>query len=71
MRGCRVAPSNDDRQSGTRLAVESIVNLLTAGWTHEEILDNYPHLRQEDIQGCLAYAADLLHSEHVIPLEAA
>jgi len=56
---------------GTRLAVEFIVDLLAAGWTHEQILENYPHVRQEDIQACLAYAAELLHTERVIPLKRA
>ena len=56
---------------GTRLAVEFIVDLLAAGWTHEQILVNYPHIRQEDIQACLAYAAELLHTELVIPLKRA
>jgi uncharacterized protein (DUF433 family) len=56
---------------GTRLAVELIVDLLAAGWTQEQILDNYPHIRQEDIQACLAYAAELLHTEHVTPLQIA
>lgn len=56
---------------GTRLAVEFIVELLAAGWTREQILENYPHLRQEDIHACLAYAAELLHSEHIMPLEPA
>lgn len=56
---------------GTRLAVEFIVDLLSAGWTHKQILDNYPHIRQEDIQACLAYAAELLHTEHVVPLQPA
>lgn len=45
---------------GTRLSVEFIIELLVAGWTHEQILDNYPHIRREDIQACLAYAAELL-----------
>ena len=56
---------------GTRITVEFIVDLLASGWTHEQILDNYPHIRPEDIQACLAYAAELLHAEHVIPLERA
>ena len=56
---------------GTRLAVEFIVDLLAAGWTHEQILDNYPHIRREDIQACLAYAAELLHAEHVVILQPA
>ncbi len=45
----------------------SIVELLAAGWTQQEILDNYPHISQEDIRACLAYAAEVLHSEHIVP----
>jgi uncharacterized protein (DUF433 family) len=56
---------------GTRLAVEFIVDLLAAGWTQKQILDNYPHICQEDIQACLAYAAELLHTEHIVPLQPA
>jgi uncharacterized protein (DUF433 family) len=56
---------------GTRIAVELVVDLLAAGWTHEQILDSYPNLTADDIRACLAYAAELLHSEKVFPLEAA
>ena len=56
---------------GTRISVEWIVDLLAAGWSHEQILENYPHLTREDIQACLSYASELLHSEKVFPLEPA
>ena len=46
---------------GTRLAVEFIVSLLGHGWTEVEILDNYPHIVQEDIHACLAYAGVFNH----------
>jgi uncharacterized protein (DUF433 family) len=42
---------------GTRLSVEFIVERLEDGWTEEELLENYPGLRREQIQACLAYAA--------------
>lgn len=42
---------------GTRLAVEFIVDLLAQGWSHQEILKNYPGLVDQDIQACLAYAS--------------
>jgi uncharacterized protein (DUF433 family) len=42
---------------GTRIAVEFIVELLAEGWTHEQILKNYPHLTTEDIQTALHYAS--------------
>jgi uncharacterized protein (DUF433 family) len=56
---------------GTRISVEMVVDLLAAGWTHEQVLDSYPTLRPDDIRACLAYASELLHSEKVFPLEIA
>ena len=41
---------------GTRIAVEFVVELLGRGWTVEQILQEYDHLRPEDIQACLVYA---------------
>jgi uncharacterized protein (DUF433 family) len=57
--------------TGTRISVELVIDLLAAGWTQEQVLDSYPNLTAEDIRACLAYAAELLHSEKVFPLEAA
>ncbi len=54
---------------GTRLAVEFIIELLANGWSHDDILKNYPGLKHEDILACLGYASDVLHSEKVYPLE--
>ena len=56
---------------GTRISVEWVVDLLAAGWSFEQILENYPHLTREDIQACLSYASELLHSEKIFPLEPA
>ena len=47
---------------GRRIAVEMVVELLAAGWSHAQILASYPHLTEEDIRACLAYASDLLGS---------
>jgi uncharacterized protein (DUF433 family) len=52
---------------GTRLSVEFILNLLAEGWSEEEVLRNYPGLKQEHIRACLAYARDLLGEERVFP----
>ena len=56
---------------GTRLAVEFIIELLAQGWTETDILQNYPELTREDIQGCLAYASSILRAEKVYPLASA
>jgi len=40
---------------GTRIAVEFVIELLANGWSHEDILRNYPRLTLEDILACLGY----------------
>lgn len=56
---------------GTRISVELVVELLAAGWSHKQILASYPHLSEEDIRACLAYAGELLREEKVYPLKTA
>jgi uncharacterized protein (DUF433 family) len=56
---------------GTRISVELVVELLAAGWSHAQILASYPHLSEEDIRACLAYASELLREEKVYPLKTA
>jgi len=45
---------------GTRISVELIIDLIANGWSHEEILRNYPHVSAEDIAACLHYAQDVV-----------
>ena len=40
---------------GTRISVEFLVKLLAAGWTEQQILENYPRLTKEDLQAVFAY----------------
>lgn len=42
---------------GLRVTVGTIVGLIAAGHTADEILSLYPYLEQEDIQQALSYAA--------------
>ena len=42
---------------GLRVTVGTVLGLLAAGRTHDEILDAYPYLEREDIDEALAYAA--------------
>jgi len=53
---------------GTRLAVEFIVERLAAGWTKDELLENFPSLTEEGIRACLAYAAQSVRAERVFTL---
>jgi len=53
---------------GTRLAVEKIVELMAAGWSEQQIIENHPGVSHEDISACLFYASEVLKSERVIAL---
>jgi uncharacterized protein (DUF433 family) len=46
---------------GMRITVYDVLSYLAAGMTHQEILDDFPFLREEDIRACLNYAADPEH----------
>ena len=50
---------------GLRVTVGTVVGLLAAGRSHEEILNAYPYLVQEDINQALAYAAWRLEEREV------
>lgn len=41
-----------------RIAVADVLGWLAAGQSHEQILDDFPELTEDDIRACLAYAAD-------------
>jgi uncharacterized protein (DUF433 family) len=42
----------------TRITVYDVLGWLASGMTNEEIIADFPELTIEDIQACLAYAAD-------------
>lgn len=43
---------------GMRITVYDVLSYLTAGMSNEEILDDFPYLTINDIQACLAFAAE-------------
>jgi uncharacterized protein (DUF433 family) len=46
---------------GMRIRVSDVLELLAAGETPEQILDEYPYLEADDISACLQYAARRLN----------
>lgn len=43
---------------GMRITVYDVLSYLAAGMTHEEILQDFPYLTEQDILACLSYAAN-------------
>ena len=52
----------------TRIPVTVILDSLAEGATKEEILASYPSLHVQHINAALAYAAELAHEEHLVPI---
>ena len=42
---------------GMRIRVKDVLDMLAAGVSEPEILEDYPDLQAEDIRACLQYAA--------------
>jgi len=55
--------------AGTRITVELILEKLAAGETVDQILAAHPRLTDEGVRAAIAYAAELLGSEVVYPME--
>ncbi len=53
---------------GTRIPVYLIVELVANGISKEEILKEYPRLKEEDIKASLLYASKLVESEVTVAL---
>ncbi len=52
---------------GTRIPVHQIIHMLANGDTIEELLEQYPSLKREDILAGLDYAASLAE-EQITPM---
>jgi uncharacterized protein (DUF433 family) len=53
---------------GLRISVGMIVQMVAAGKSIEEIVDEYPYLEAEDVRQALAYSAHLAESEFHLAL---
>lgn len=56
---------------GLRHPVETLLELLAAGMTFTEILDDYPDLEHEDLLAVFEYAAVVTAQRTTIPFDAA
>jgi uncharacterized protein (DUF433 family) len=53
---------------GLRYPVEMLLELLSSGMTHEEILKDYDDLEREDLLAVLAFAAKLSQTKRLQPV---
>ncbi len=53
---------------GTRISVDFILELLAQKWSVDDILKNYPQLKEKDIHAALEYSAHSLKLESIYPL---
>lgn len=43
---------------GMRITVYDVLSYMASGMTIEQILEDFPYLKKEDIYACLSYASD-------------
>lgn len=53
---------------GMRITVGDVLSWLASGMSHQEIIEDFPELTEEDILACLAFAAD--KENHIIRISA-
>jgi|LSQX01.3.fsa_nt_gb uncharacterized protein (DUF433 family) len=60
----KIAPN----AKGLALSTSFILQLLAAGWTTDQILQNYPQLRPEHLRAVFAFAAEFLTEDYYLKL---
>ena len=50
---------------GTTIWVSLLLDLLASGSSTEEILEDYPHLKREDVLAAIAYGAEMSRERFV------
>jgi len=45
---------------GTRIPVELLIEKMSNGQKFQDIIQNYPDLKEDDLFACLAYAASMI-----------
>jgi uncharacterized protein (DUF433 family) len=50
---------------GHRIWVSLILDLLAAGQSTEDILEDYPDLEEADIRACIAYGAEMSRERYI------
>ena len=52
--------------AGTRISVKTILEFLGAGDSIEDVLEEYPSLKREDIYACIQFASKLMANHYEV-----
>jgi uncharacterized protein (DUF433 family) len=55
---------------GTRISVELILELLSAGWTEDQLLESYPNLSSNSLRAVFLYLKECMQQELYFPIPA-
>jgi uncharacterized protein (DUF433 family) len=55
---------------GTRISVELVLELFSAGWTEKQILESYPSVSAESLRAVFAYLKECIQQELYFPISA-
>ena len=55
---------------GTRISVELVLELFSAGWTEAQILESYPTLSAESLRAVFIYLKACIQQELYFPISA-
>ena len=53
---------------GTRIKVEFVLKLMGAGWTAEQMADEYQGIEPQHLLAAAAFAADMMHDEDYVAI---
>ena len=55
---------------GTRISVELLLELLSSGWSTQQVLASYPAINEEAIKAVFAYLKECIQQEFYFPISA-
>ncbi|MBX9857977.1 MAG: DUF433 domain-containing protein [Sphingomonas sp.] len=53
----------------TRIKVEFVLKLIAAGWSAEQMAEEYPGIVPEHLRAAAAFAADMMRDEEYVAIE--
>jgi uncharacterized protein (DUF433 family) len=56
---------------GTRISVELVLELFSAGWTENQILESYPTVTAESLRAVFSYLKECIQQELYFPISSA